>query len=64
MAKFERDLEEKGLYEEFKEEFTKASPENKPWEIGREEALFSRPINEAYQIVTKQTDTTNVVIVT
>ena len=62
MAKFERDLEEKGLYEEFKEEFTKASPENKPWEIGREEALFfPDPINKAYQIVTKQTDTTNVV---
>ena len=43
MAKFERDLEEKVYMKEFKEEFTKASPENKPWKIGREEALFSRP---------------------
>ena len=62
IAKFERDLDEKGLYEQFKNEFTKASPENKTWDIGREEALFfSDPVNDAYKIVTGQTDTTNIV---
>ena len=62
IAKFERDLDEQGLYEQFKDEFTKASPENKSWDVGREEALFFPDIiNTAYKIVTKQTDTNDIV---
>ena len=62
IAKFERDLDEQGLYKQFKDEFTKASPENKSWDVGREEALFFPDIiNTAYKIVTKQTDTNDIV---
>ena len=56
-----RDLDEKGLYEKFKEEFKRATPDNLDWAQGREEALFqSEAINEAFKSVTGQTQITDV----
>lgn len=61
IAKLERDLDEKGLYEKFKEEFKKATPDNLSWAQGREEALFqSEAINAAFKAVTGQTQVSDV----
>ncbi len=47
IAKFERDIDKRGIFEQFKDEYHKLS--GKDWEIGREEAILeSANISEAY----------------
>lgn len=51
VAKFERDLDQRGLYAAFKERFEKIS--GKPWEKGREqELLYADHIAQAYAQIT------------
>lgn len=57
IAKLERDLDERGQYERFKEEFQKHSFENIPWEEGREQANFEADaISKAFATATGQSD--------
>ena len=57
IAKLERDLDEKGQFESFKEEFRKHSFENIPWEEGREQANFEADaIAKAFAVATGQSD--------
>ena len=61
IAHLERELDAKGLYEAFKEEFERISANNLPWSKGREQALFeSDTITQAFNKVTGQTSITNV----
>lgn len=51
IAKFERDLDRRGLYEQFKAEYQKVA--GKRWEEGREEAILEAPnIAETYSRLT------------
>lgn len=52
IAQFERDLDNRGLYDEFKSAYKQIS--NLDWQQGREEALFeAHNISKAYTAVTK-----------
>ena len=58
IAKLERDLDIRGLYEPFKAEFKKYSDNNISWEEGRDQAAFeSDAISRAFASVTKQSET-------
>jgi hypothetical protein len=51
IAQFERDLDARGLYDEFKQAYEKVS--GRPWQIGREQALLeAKNIAKAYAEVT------------
>jgi hypothetical protein len=57
IAKLERELDEKGQLEKFKEEFTKYSFNNVTWEEGRETAAFEADaIAKAFAKVTGQSE--------
>ena len=58
IARLERDLDKKGLYQAFKDEFQKHSDEKISWEIGRDQAVFeSDAISKAFASVTEQSET-------
>ena len=58
IARLERDLDKKGLYQAFKDEFQKHSDENISWEIGRDQAVFeSDAVSKAFASVTEQSET-------
>ena len=58
IAKFERDLDKRKMFEDFKREFANFSDSGDPWEKAREETLFySKAISEAFTAVTGQDGT-------
>jgi len=57
IAKFERDLDKKGLFNNFKNEFKKYSSDGITWEEGREEIGFcSEAVSKAFAKVSNQSD--------
>ena len=57
IASIERGLDEKGLYQSFKDEFKKLSNEGISWEEGREQAAFeSDAISKAFSLATGQSE--------
>ena len=57
IAKLERDLDERGQFERFKDEFQKHSFDNVSWEEGREQANFEADaIAKAFATATGQSD--------
>ena len=58
IAKLERDLDEKGLYQTFKVEFKKHSNGNVSWEEGRDAVAFeSDAVSKAFASATNQSET-------
>ncbi len=57
IAKFERDLDKKGVFQDFKEEFMKYSSDGITWEEGREEITFElEAVSKAFAKVTNQNE--------